>query len=157
MNSTPEIRRLSEDADFRDAASWMCNSDPWLRLGLDMDRCLRILKLDSREPWGLWQAGVLQGFLLLCFEGPFVGYVHLLGVAPQARGRGLGRQLLNHAERLVFARSHNVFICVSSFNEGARRFYAGQGYLEVGRLDNYLVAGHDEILLRKTRGPILGR
>lgn len=148
---------LRERADVAQAASWMVASDPWRQLGYDTGRCEQILGLAGREPWGLWVGGQLKGFLLLCFEGPFVGYVQLLGVAPDARGQGWGTLLLRHAEQCIFQRSRNVFICVSSFNEGARRFYARQGYFEVGRLERFLVQDHDEILLRKTLGPILGR
>lgn len=53
MDPSPEIRPLCQDADFHAAATLMASSDPWLRLGMEFDRCLQILKLDSREPWGL--------------------------------------------------------------------------------------------------------
>ena len=152
-----EIRRFQTDGDFEDAASIMVSSDPWMRLGFDRAWSRRVLSNPDREPWGLWQDGRMAGFLLLCFQGPFVGYVQLLGVAADVRGQGLGARLLDHAERCIFERARNVFICVSSFNDGARRFYARQGYSEVGRLDNYLVQGFDEILLRKTLGPLLQR
>ena len=47
-----------------------------------------------------------------------------------------------------------MFMCVSSFNQDARRLYERLGYHEVGELTNYIVEGHSEILLRKTRGPL---
>jgi ribosomal protein S18 acetylase RimI-like enzyme len=47
-------------------------------------------------------------------------------------------------------------MCVSSFNEGARRLYERLGYTVVGELTDYIVQGQSEILLRKTRGPLAG-
>jgi ribosomal protein S18 acetylase RimI-like enzyme len=60
------------------------------------------------------------------------------------------------AERRILAETPNVFICVSSFNDGARRLYERLGYEVVGELKDYIVAGHSEILLRKTIGPLTG-
>jgi RimJ/RimL family protein N-acetyltransferase len=45
-------------------------------------------------------------------------------------------------------------MCVSSFNRRAARLYRRLGYERVGRLRDYVVAGQDEILLRKTLGPL---
>ena len=47
-------------------------------------------------------------------------------------------------------------MCVSSFNPDALRLYRRLGYMIVGELRDYLVAGHSEILLRKTQGPWSG-
>jgi hypothetical protein len=54
---------------------------------------------------------------------------------------------------MVFARSTNLFACVSDFNTTARQFYERNGYREVGPLPDLLMAGASEILLRKTIGP----
>jgi ribosomal protein S18 acetylase RimI-like enzyme len=63
---------------------------------------------------------------------------------------------MDFAEKRVFRDSPNIFLCVSSFNEGARRLYERLGYTPVGELEDYLVAGHAEILMRKTIGPLEG-
>jgi ribosomal protein S18 acetylase RimI-like enzyme len=60
------------------------------------------------------------------------------------------------AERRILQVSPNVFMCVSSFNHGARRLYQRLGYQVIGELPDYLVRGHSEILLRKTTGPLAG-
>jgi ribosomal protein S18 acetylase RimI-like enzyme len=62
--------------------------------------------------------------------------------------------LLGFAEQRILRESPNIFMCVSSFNIGARRLYERHGYTVVGELTDYLVEGHSEILLRKTFGPI---
>jgi ribosomal protein S18 acetylase RimI-like enzyme len=154
--AAPSIRPLLRDEDFDACAALMAASDPWLRLGLPGAACRRSLAHPEREPWAAWLGERLAGFLVLSFKGPFIGYVQLLGVAAGLRGRGLGAALLAHAEQRIFGHTPNVFLCVSSFNEPAQRFYASRGYRTVGRLENYLVQGHDELLLRKTRGPLQG-
>ena len=62
--------------------------------------------------------------------------------------------LMAFAEERIFRDSPNVFICVSTFNTGARDFYQHLGYQVVGPLKDYLVAGYDELLLRKTIAPL---
>jgi ribosomal protein S18 acetylase RimI-like enzyme len=85
--------------------------------------------------------------------GPFTGYIQTVAVATEERGRGLGARLVAHAEERIFRDSPNVFLCVSTFNDGARRLYERLGYREVGELTDYLVRGHGEVLMRKSRGP----
>jgi ribosomal protein S18 acetylase RimI-like enzyme len=54
-----------------------------------------------------------------------------LGLAPEARGRGLGRALLDHA--LHFAREHlatRLILSVDGRNEPARRLYRAAGFTE---------------------------
>jgi ribosomal protein S18 acetylase RimI-like enzyme len=80
-------------------------------------------------------------------------YLELLGVAGEARHQGTGKQLLAHVEAVVFARTKNLFACVSDFNLGARDFYRKQGFQEIGPMPNFLIPGSAEILLRKTAGP----
>src|SRR5439155_634315 len=54
-------------------------------------------------------------------------YLELFVVDAGVRGQGLGAVLLEHVERVTFGRGQNLFVCVSDFNAGARRFYARQG------------------------------
>lgn len=86
--------------------------------------------------------------------GRFLGeYLKLLVVDAACRGNRIGSRLLDKMEACAFRRWPNVYLCVSDFNEPARRFYARHGYLEIGRLPDLLVAGRDEILMRKTTSP----
>jgi ribosomal protein S18 acetylase RimI-like enzyme len=86
--------------------------------------------------------------------GAFVGYIQTVLVAPDRRGQGIGSALLAFAEHRILQVSPNVFMCVSSFNHQARQLYSRLGYHIVGELSDYIVAGHSEILLRKTTGPL---
>ncbi|MDR7521584.1 MAG: GNAT family N-acetyltransferase [Armatimonadota bacterium] len=103
--------------------------------------------------------GQVVGFVWFRLDGTFhhSGYVRLLGVAPHARGRGVGRRLMAHAERRLFAAGPNVFLLCSDFNSGAQAFYEKLGYTTVGAIPDYIVRGVTERLYRKTRGPIVTR
>ena len=150
--------RALEPRDIAHCTQWMANSDPWQTLGFDAARCECILQREGLEKWlAVSEEGLAVGVALLSFTGALVGYLQILCVAPEHRGTGVGGALLSFVEKQVFARNPNFFLCVSDFNDGARRFYLRHGFVEVGRLDDYLVAGHAELLLRKTRGPLLGR
>jgi [ribosomal protein S18]-alanine N-acetyltransferase len=149
-----EIRPFSSNADAEWAARMMADSEPWKTLGIGHDQCLRILSNETRERFLAALDERLAGFLVLNMQGAFIGYVQLVGVAPEARGRGVGRALIKFAETRIFGVTPNVFICVSDFNREARSFYERLGYMKIGELKDFLVAGRSEFLLRKTIGPI---
>ena len=96
---------------------------------------------------------LLAGLVVLDMRGLLSGYIQILCVRPDRRASGLGSALLRWAEDRIFRDSPNAFICVSSFNAGARRLYERLGFEPVGVLRELIVPGHDELLLRKTRGP----
>jgi ribosomal protein S18 acetylase RimI-like enzyme len=74
-------------------------------------------------------------------------------VAPGLRSRGVGAALLEHVERTYRGRSRHLFLCVSSFNPHARRFYERHGFEAVGTLKAFLIDDADEILMHKRLGP----
>ena len=86
---------------------------------------------------------------------PLNGYIQLIAVHPEWRGRGLGTQMIEFAEQRIFRQSPNIFLCVSSFNARAQKFYMRLGYQRVGELPDFLVQGVSELLLCKSRGPLL--
>lgn len=144
----------ARDAADRDAcAQMMCTSDPWVTLGRDFARCLTAVSDPARELYVARAGAEVAGFILLTMNGQFPGYITSVCVAASARGSGLGTQLVAFAEQRVHRESPNVFLCVSSFNPGARRLYERLGYEFVGTLKDFLVEGYDELLFRKTIGP----
>lgn len=145
---------LMRVADRAWAADLMANSEPWLTLGRDYVDAMRLLKNRAKQCFIVRSGGERAGFLVLDLNGPLGGYIQTIGVAPEMRGRGIGTAALRWAERHIFKQNRNVLMCVSSFNRGAIRLYRRLGYGIVGRLRDYVVAGHDEILLRKTLGPL---
>lgn len=62
---------------------------------------------------------------------PGTWYVNVLAVRPQFRNAGLGRQLLDLAQRTAQARGkRGLSVIVSDANSGARRLYERCGYQE---------------------------
>ncbi len=88
--------------------------------------------------------------------GTFSGYIQTLCIDERERGKGLGTKLLQFAEQRILRFSPNIFICVSSFNDGAIRLYEEFGFKLVGELRDFVKSGFTELLFRKTVGPIVG-
>lgn len=148
------IRPLEGAAEREWCARLMVSSEPWLTLGRTLEQARRPIQDPSREVYLAVEGGEAVGFLILTLTGPLPGYIQTVAVSPEHRGRGVGTQLLAFAEARIFGKSPNVFLCVSTFNVDARRLYERSGYILVGELKDYLVAGHGELLFRKTRGPL---
>jgi ribosomal protein S18 acetylase RimI-like enzyme len=93
--------------------------------------------------------GAARGFAWYLPTGTFGGgaYLRLIALVPGSESRGLGAALLDEVERRVAPR--RLFLLVSHWNDGARRFYAARGYTEVGRLPAYIRADTDEIICVK--------
>ena len=148
------IRRLAGRAEAEACAGLMAASEPWLTLGRDRAACLALMEHPEREHYVALDGDALAGFIVLSMRGAFAGYIQSVCVAPALRGRGVGTALVRFAEARIFRQSPNVFLCVSSFNDGAQRLYERLGYAFVGDLVDYIVPGHSERLYRKTIGPL---
>ena len=149
-----EIRNLRQADEAHVCARFMADSEPWVTLDQTYDDLLKLLNASSKETYVAVTAAEVVGFIILDMKGSFTGYIKTIGVLTQWQKRGIGSQLLAFAEVRIFSQSPNIFICVSSFNPGAQKFYQHRGYQVVGTLKDYLVTGHDEILLRKTIAPL---
>ena len=147
------IRPLASDEEAAQCARMMAATDPWITLGRGYEASLERIRDPSREVYVATDESGLAGCLILCMAGAFVGYIQTVIVAPNAQGKGIGSRLVEFAEDRIFKESPNAFLCVSSFNSGARRLYERLGYQYVGELTDYIVTGHSELLFRKTRGP----
>jgi ribosomal protein S18 acetylase RimI-like enzyme len=97
--------------------------------------------------------GELAGFVWFLERGTFYasGYVRLIVVAAGQTGGGVGAALMAEAERVVFAKSRDLFLLVNTDNLSAQRFYERLGYARVGLLEGYAAPGVDEFIYRKTR------
>lgn len=149
-----EIRAIAGDDEVRFCAEMMSSSEPWLTLGRTYDDCVKILSSPTREVYVGVIDGRPVGFAVLIMRGALVGFIQSLAVDPNLRGRGIGEALMRFVEERVLRDTPNVFLCVSSFNEGARRFYRRLGYEAIGELKDMIVRGHSEILMRRSAGPI---
>jgi ribosomal protein S18 acetylase RimI-like enzyme len=147
------IRRALGD-DARWAAGVLSSSDPWLTLGRGFDACLAACTsaLDVLE---IAESGGERCGLVLVRPAGVAGapYIVSIAVAPAFRSRGVGAALLDHVEHTYRGRSRHLFLCVSSFNPRARRFYERHGFEAVGTLKAFLIDEADEILMHKRLAP----
>ncbi len=97
---------------------------------------------ETNQPAGLVWYSVAGTFLM-------GGYLKLLAVFDEYRGRGLGRRLLQHAEARVRRASDFFFLLVTSDNERAIRFYENAGYVFAGKLERLVLQDADELLYWK--------
>ncbi len=86
------------------------------------------------------ERGGVVGYLAVDGEG-FVAGLYL---APGARRRGIGAALLAAAKA---ARPEGLTLWAFAANEGARRFYAREGFVEAGRTDGENEEGLPDRLL----------
>jgi len=150
----PIVRPMTSE-DRAGVMELLADSDPWKTLGYqasDWASYFTPLPL-GRDSYVAEQNGKVAGIAVVRRKFLLGDYLELLGVADWARSRGLGGRMLAYVEAAVFARTKNLFACVSDFNEQARAFYKKQGYQEIGPMPNFLIPGSAEILLRKTAGP----
>lgn len=156
MKNEPDIQLVKNQHDIRLCARMMAQTDPWITLGFDYNTCLDAFKGEFREVY-VCRAGLeIAGFVILQVCGTFSGYIQTLCIAEKYRGKGLGTRMLEFSEKRILKFSPNVFICVSSFNEGAKKLYLRYGFRIVGELENFVREGFSEILMRKTAGPRIG-
>jgi [ribosomal protein S18]-alanine N-acetyltransferase len=149
-----EIGRLNGDAEARVCAEMMSSSEPWIFFGRTFEQCLARVTNPAGEVWVAREDDVARGFIILLLHGAFVGYIQVVCVAADARSSGVGSKLVAFAEERIFRQFPNVFLCVSSINPRARQLYERLGYKLVGELDDYLVRGYSEFLMRKSVGPL---
>lgn len=98
----------------------------------EYNEILAFMRLDS--------VGMLSKFPLL----------RCIGVKPAYRSKGIGKKLLRHFECISQNNSDKVFLCVSDFNEKAKKLYMESGYQEVGYIKNLYKPGINEYIMCKT-------
>ena len=114
-----------------------------------------VLELLRSDPAG---DGRVFRFALVA-EG--AGYVSVSGVideaevgnivvAPECRGRGYGRMLLEELEEILASRgTGKIFLEVESTNQGALSLYRRCGFAEYGIRKGYYGEGRDALLMSK--------
>ncbi len=80
-------------------------------------------------------------------KGP---YLELLALLPPFQGRGIGTSILAwFEEEGIRQGARNLWVCASSFNSQAIRFYGRHGFQPAAMLSGLVADGYDDILLRK--------
>ncbi|MBB3056788.1 GNAT family N-acetyltransferase [Mucilaginibacter gotjawali] len=150
------IEFTTNPADFAACAVIMAATDPWITLGIAYEDCLKAFGGTFREVFLMKNETEIMGFVIMQPQGTFKGYIQTLAINKHYRGKGYGTQLLGFCQDRILTYSPNIFICVSSFNKGAIQLYKKFGFELIGELKDFIKPGFDELLLRKTVGPITG-
>jgi ribosomal-protein-alanine N-acetyltransferase len=156
MISGIDFYLTAEQDHIKQCARMMAETDPWIELGLDYEKCLGAFDGPCKEIYILKAGGELAGFAILQICGTFKGYIQTICIDQRFRGQGLGTKILQFCEERILKISPNIFICVSSFNRGALKLYQQFGFKLIGELENFVKEGYTELLLRKTIGAIQG-
>lgn len=148
------IEKTTEKTDLDWCAALMASNEPWVSLQRTYEDSARLLEDPISEVFLLRHEQRRIGFIMIKMKGSFTGYIQNIALSEEVRGQGIGKAAIRYIEELIFQTYPNVFICASSFNTSAQKLYRRLGYEVVGILKDYIVEGYDEVLMRKTRGPI---
>ena len=137
-----------EDVEW--SARLMVGTDPWIRLGIPLEKCR---KNCSDPEFNLFIARLANkrcAMLLLDPRGVAGSpYIKSIAVDEGFRNRGIGAELIAFAEQLYKEDHGYIFLCVSSFNTRARKLYERLGYAMIGELKDYIITGESELMMCK--------
>ena len=102
--------------------------------------------IEQGRVWVAEVAGTIEG-VLVQFETPNGFYIDTVASSLRARGTGIGRALLEFAEREASSRGYtSVYLCTNSKMTENQVFYPRIGYVEYERKHD---AGYDRVFYRK--------
>lgn len=153
-NDEPRIQSLKTENELKECAQIMSSTEPWITLKFSYQKIVGILSDPLYEVYILYIKSEIAGFSIVVMKGSLVGYIKGLVIKPEWRNKHLGEKLLKFSEERIYEEYPNVFLCVSSFNPRAQKFYLRLGYKYVGELKDYIIKGQSELLLRKSIGLI---
>ncbi len=98
------------------------------------------------------QDGRILGYLLGFVSQAGLGYIHVVGVRRDARGRGLGRTLYQRFEELVRARGARGLKAITSpENQDSRAFHVALGF-SVAEVLDYSPSGGTRLVFTRPLG-----
>ncbi|MGA2888251.1 MAG: GNAT family N-acetyltransferase [Terracidiphilus sp.] len=132
----------SEDFDVLYALEEVCFEPPF-RFG---QRTIRqLVSFSNAATWIAEENGKMAGFAIVEWtkdEHGITAYIQTIEVAPEARGQGIGRELLKRLEGSASeAEAVLIWLHVDAINASAVRLYEKQGYVCEGRQENYYPLG----------------
>ena len=125
---------------------------PWSVVDYPAEALARFLAAsgDGASRYRVEAGGMEAGAVAIRFpwlKGP---YLELLALLPRFQSQGIGASILAWFEQeAVRLDARNLWVCASSFNERALRFYGHHGFRPAATLPGLVADGYDEILLRK--------
>ena len=95
---------------------------------------------------------ILIGFIRIDFNGMFSKFplLRVLAVKSGYRNKGYGEILIKYYQDLCFKNTGKIFLCVTSTNSNAQRFYLRNGFQKVAELNSLYKENINEILMMKT-------
>jgi len=140
-----------EPAQAVSLAGTLAQMDPWRTLGYGVESLA--LGLQAVHPdltrYLARRDGETLGVAVVRHPWLRGAYIELLAVLPGAQGQGIGAALLGQIQAAWQGRTDNLWLLVSAFNAGARRFYLRHGFRAIGTIPDLVIPGQDEVLMRK--------
>jgi ribosomal-protein-alanine N-acetyltransferase len=132
------------------AADLLQHSEPWIRLGVKAEQLVKTCHDPEFHIFIAHLDNSPCGVLIMDPRG-IAGspYVKSIAVSPEKRSSGVGAKMISFAETYSSRHSKHIFLCVSSFNDRAQKFYIEHGYSKVGEFIDYIIEGASEILMYK--------
>ena len=139
-----------EDFDLLYALEELCFEPPY-RFSR---RYMRLLvNCANVATWIAEEDGQMAGFAIVEWNqepGEMTAYIQTIEVAPEKRGCGVGRELLNRIEGSARdAGAGMIWLHVEVANAGAIRLYEAHGYRCEGRRENYYPRGRSALIYMK--------
>lgn len=135
-------------------AEMLSISEPWVSLKFSVTALTSYLSREdaSLRRYVIFVDANLAG--VICVRHPWLRgpYIELLGMFPNYRGKGIGKQVLAWAETEARCEAKNLWVMASSFNHQALNFYQSLGFHPIGPIQGLVTPEYDEILLRKCLG-----
>ena len=143
-------RYTPEDFDALYAIEEVCFQPPF-RFGR---RYMRALARSAKTAtWIAEDDGRIAGFAIAEWSeeaGQTAAYIQTLEVLPDARGQGVGGELLGRIEGSARAAGADlIWLHVDAQNAGAIRLYEGRGFRCEGREENYYPKGRAGLIYVK--------
>lgn len=125
--------------------------DPWARVARTPEHMIAFLAdvEEGARRYRIMVGGQNAGAMVVRVPWLHGPYLHLIGLAPEFHGAGVGGAALGWLEAAARGRYRNLWLCVSAFNVRARRLYEANGYRLAATLDALVFDGMDELLMRK--------
>ncbi len=106
--------------------------------------------------WIAEEDGQMAGFAIVEWrqrKSALTAYIQTVEVAPEARGRGVGGELLDRIEGSArSAGAQLIWLHVEAANAAAIRLYEARGYLCEGRRENFYPEGRAALIYLKRMG-----
>lgn len=125
--------------------------DPWARAGISGDRLGEFFARSEAgaSRYKVLAGGELAGVMVVRLPWLHGPYLHFLGLLPAFHSQGIGSVALDWLEAEAQGRFRNLWLCVSSFNSGARAFYEAHDFKLTAPLEDLVFDGQNELLMRK--------